>query len=963
MSTASNLTTAQLCRGTPNVTIIDNRGLSVRSLQYNRSAVGDTADERVTQQHFNALGQLIASLDPRLSSAQQNDPTVQANFRYQCSLSGKVLQTQSQDAGRQVAVFDVEGAPVWQENGRGMHKRHTYDALHRVSAVFEQDASGAPERVSEQYVYGERPEQFDTFGRLMRHYDTAGLNEVLHYNYRGQALQTVRQLLLDDAAHSDWSAAPSQWPALLAPERYQTSFTYNALEQVLSTVDAQGNRQQRYLNVAGQLLRSGLTLAGQSAERPVLASISYSADGQVLQETAGNGVVSTYTYEPQTLRLSRLTATRAALAGRSTLLQDLSYGYDPVGNILSISDAAIDTRYASNQQVEPIKTYQYDALYQLCSASGRENAGVSQQGPALPLAAGLDTNQYNNYTRQYQYDRGGNLTRIRHVGLSSYTLDLLVSSTSNRAVVQTGFLTSADVEGQFDAAGNLQQLGAGQPLLWDARNQLQRVTQVQRSGPDDDEEHYQYDGDGARVRKTTVTQTSGTTRRAQVIYLPGLEVRRTQRTQGGTTATEEELHVLGLGSTGRQQMRLLHWVTGQPADIPNDQLRGSLDNQVGSSLLELDQNAQVLTQEEYYPFGGTAVWSGRNTSETKYKFVRYSGKERDATGLYYYGLRYYAPWLGRWINPDPAGTVDGPNLYRMVRNNPATYMDPDGRSPERKQIIENYAQIKRYQHSAQQLSQNLTSSDARIAAAALANFTLKASTMAVNYGLGLITPPIPGLPAMLTGISGTIMGDIANRTLGAIGSTDLSTTLFSGQKTQILAATLPNSIEYGLAIASSNSLPLSPGAVKGLYINGIVEDASTLIWSRGAVAQTAYHAAKDAMSTVEHLESQTRELFASLGEGSASQIRIHPGDYVLNTLSGYDTPKHIKLGKALTVDSFTKSANSAKTSLGKLTHIAENIGYPARSWGKRQAEMSKHNQRAPLAYWSEGDIERKYPLR
>jgi insecticidal toxin complex protein TccC len=205
----------------------------------------------------------------------------------------------------------------------------------------------------------------------------------------------------------------------------------------------------------------------------------------------------------------------------------------------------------------------------------------------------------------------------------------------------------SDETGQFDAAGNLQQLVAGQPLRWDGRNQLQQVTQVQRSGADDDEEHYQYNGGGARVRRTTVSQTSGTTRRAQVIYLPGLELRRTQRTLGTTTSTEEELHVLSLGGAGRQQARLLRWVMGQPADIPNDQLRGSLDNQIGSSVLELDQNANVLTQEEYYPFGGTAVWSGKNASETKYKFVRYSGKERDATGLYYYGFRYYAPWLGR----------------------------------------------------------------------------------------------------------------------------------------------------------------------------------------------------------------------------------------------------------------------------------------------------------------------------
>ncbi|MFD2882680.1 RHS repeat-associated core domain-containing protein [Pseudomonas lini] len=53
-------------------------------------------------------------------------------------------------------------------------------------------------------------------------------------------------------------------------------------------------------------------------------------------------------------------------------------------------------------------------------------------------------------------------------------------------------------------------------------------------------------------------------------------------------------------------------------------------------------------------------------------------KERDASGLYYYGHRYYAPWLQRWISPDPAGTVDGLNLYCMVGNNPLRFVDHKG---------------------------------------------------------------------------------------------------------------------------------------------------------------------------------------------------------------------------------------------------------------------------------------------
>ena len=97
-----------------------------------------------------------------------------------------------------------------------------------------------------------------------------------------------------------------------------------------------------------------------------------------------------------------------------------------------------------------------------------------------------------------------------------------------------------------------------------------------------------------------------------------------------------------------------------------------------SSTLELDQNADLISQEWYYPYGGTACFAARSATEAKYKTVRYSGKERDATGLYYYGFRYYTPWLQRWINPDPAGYVDGMNLFAMTGNNPAVYFDERG---------------------------------------------------------------------------------------------------------------------------------------------------------------------------------------------------------------------------------------------------------------------------------------------
>lgn len=100
---------------------------------------------------------------------------------------------------------------------------------------------------------------------------------------------------------------------------------------------------------------------------------------------------------------------------------------------------------------------------------------------------------------------------------------------------------------------------------------------------------------------------------------------------------------------------------------------------MNSACLELDDSGNVISYEEYFPFGGSSYRSGSSAAEVSLKRYRYNGKERDEeTGFYYYGARYYAPWLCRFISVDPLGMIDAPSLYAYVRNNPIKLTDPDG---------------------------------------------------------------------------------------------------------------------------------------------------------------------------------------------------------------------------------------------------------------------------------------------
>ncbi|WP_339009334.1 RHS repeat domain-containing protein [Aeromonas popoffii] len=678
----SNNTT--LFAGTPDVTILDNRGLSVRDIRYHRHPdTPDRIDEQITRHVFTTLGHLQSSTDPRLHASGVN------NFEYQTTLSGQPLLTSGMDNGTTVTLNDIAGRSSLGISATGVVSSWQYedDTLPGRPLSLTERAPNEGRRVTERFIWaGNSPaeQNLNLAGQCLRHYDTAGLSQVDGVGLTGAQLSVSRQLLQEDV-DADWQGSDeSTWQNMLAPEVFTTQSTADATGVALTTTDAKGNVQRMAYDVAGLLSGSWLILKS-GIEQVIVKSLTYSAAGQKLREEHGNGVVTRYSYEPETQRLIGIKTERPTGHNAGTkILQDLRYEYDPVGNVLKISNDAEEARFWRNQKVVPENTYTYDSLYQLVSATGREMANAGQQGCNLPstvVPLPTDSSTYTNYTRTYAYDNAGNLTQIRHSAPAtnnSYTANITISDRGNRGVLSTLTENPADVDKLFTTGGQQKQLLPGQALSWTPRNELLKVMPVVRDGSTDDRESYCYDAGSQRILKVSTQKTNNSTQTQRVVYLPGLELRSTTT---GSTETGS-LQVITMGEAGRAQVRVLHWNSGRPADINNDQVRYSYDNLIGSSGLELDKDGNVISLEEYYPYGGTAVWTARSAVEANYKTVRYSGKERDATGLYYYGYRYYQPWAGRWLSADPAGTVDGLNLFRMVQNKPVTCYDGTGESTQ-----------------------------------------------------------------------------------------------------------------------------------------------------------------------------------------------------------------------------------------------------------------------------------------
>jgi RHS repeat-associated protein len=517
------------------------------------------------------------------------------------------------------------------------------------------------------------------------------------------------------------------------PERFTTETTYDALNRPVKVTTPDNSVTRPIYNEANLL--NGLTVGVRGAAATTLVTnIDYNAKGQRTRIDYGNGVWTEYTYDQQTYRLTRLLTKRPPQVRPDssiwkTRLQDLHYTYDPVGNITCIHDDAQQEIFFKNQVVRACSEYTYDALYRLITATGREHLGQQGDGCQKPIPISSnesitvnhrylrgDGQAMGRYRQQYVYDEVGNILKMIHQRSNSenpgwrrcyqYALE------SNR-LLSTGYQSDPFVacdpdrhyaaealyqkKYRYDLHGNMNQMPHLPIMQWDFKDQLQASATQVVTGSTPEKTYYVYDAAGQRVRKVTeraAPEGINPTRMKERIYLGGLEIYRDYNGGGETVKLEREtLHVMD----DQQRIALVETKTlevkkvegdNSPTDLNVPLIRYQLNNHLGSSCVEVDGAGEVISHEEYHPYGTTAYYAVSSEIEVSLKRYRHTGKERDQeSGLYYYGARYCSDWLGRWINSDPIGLKGGINSYSYTQNNPITKTDFSGTQEQEPEML------------------------------------------------------------------------------------------------------------------------------------------------------------------------------------------------------------------------------------------------------------------------------------
>ena len=338
------------------------------------------------------------------------------------------------------------------------------------------------------YYYGGANDPDNAKGRLCLRLDATG-GEQYGYDNMGNVKETVRTVTVPNEDVGT----------------FKTEFEYDSFGKLLSLTYPDGEKVCYWYDGSGQLTE--VYVKERKNGYRYVEEIGYDKFGDRVYMRYGNGAETEYAYNDEMRRLDSL-----SLASPHTTLKRI-YGYDAVGNILSVTNRGTGLLYTP-----PVShTYVYDNLYRLTEAHG--NFGNPQTGYDLAMS-------YDNMYRITGKTQSLRQTGIQFAGTLNAGYDLAyaydrapgrrfrmssVSDVNYRTVgaPEDGDYIDEEHFYEYDPNGNIirvntsrmradggdRELTREEKFRWDEENRLMAISQ------DGYVSNYWYDGDGERVIK------------------------------------------------------------------------------------------------------------------------------------------------------------------------------------------------------------------------------------------------------------------------------------------------------------------------------------------------------------------------------------------------------------------------------------------------------------------------------
>jgi RHS repeat-associated protein len=688
---------------TPSNIVIDALGRTIEAVARNREESEHSGDalppiqEIRTQTAYDIRGNVLTVTDALNRDA----------FHYAYDLANRPWRNESIDAGLRRVALNVVGNELERRDSKGAFILQAYDRLHRPIRLWARDDTVGPITLRQRMEYGDAgvPDQAaqeraamrnkNLLGQLIRHHDEAGLTTIVAVDFKGNVLDKSRRVIGDapilevfkqSAANGprvtafvvDWDPRPQKTLAdregeLLETKVYRSTASYDAVNRIQRMQlpqDVEGKRRELrpIYNNAGGLGRVFLD------DTLYVDRIAYDAKGQRVLLACGNGVMTRYAYDGHTFHLRRLRSERYSKPNDVTYrpsgeaLQDFGYDYDLIGNILAIHDrtpgSGIRNTVLGADALD--RSFTYDPIYRLLSATGRECDLPPDKDPWEDRPRCTDLTRARAYTEHYHYDEMGNMLLLEHLNNpGGFTREFTMETANNR--LRRMQIGQSPYDYTFDANGNMLAETTSRHFEWNHSDQM-KVFRTQTEGAEPSvHARYLYDSAGQRVKKL-VRKQGGEIEVTH--YIDGV-FEHLRWGSGRQAGENNHLHVMD----DKQRIALVRFGNAHPDDHgPASQFH--LGDHLGSSNVVIDSSGAFVNREEFTPYGETCFGSFAK------KRYRFTGVERDEeNGIAYHNARYFSPWLCRWLSTDPI-TSGSNGLYAYAALNPLRLVDPGGKEPK-----------------------------------------------------------------------------------------------------------------------------------------------------------------------------------------------------------------------------------------------------------------------------------------